>query len=175
MSAVGDCSKGVHGPIGEWDVSRVTDMHGIFSGAKSFNQDLSKWDVSRATNMQDMFANAFSFNQDLSKWDVSRVTNMDAMFYYARSFNHDLSKWDVLRVTNMPHMFYKTTSFNQKLCGAAWAKAWSDPKVNKNQMFQGSKGSISKTACTTTGSSKYVLPLLPSSVLGFRVRVRVRV
>merc|ERR1719326_967993 len=27
----GDCSNGRHGPIGEWDVSRVTDMSYMFS------------------------------------------------------------------------------------------------------------------------------------------------
>ena len=40
-----DCSGGAHGSIGEWDVSRVTDMSDIFVDAASFNSDILKWDV----------------------------------------------------------------------------------------------------------------------------------
>ena len=40
-----------YGEIGNWDVSRVTNMGGMFQGAKSFNQPLNKWNVSKVTNM----------------------------------------------------------------------------------------------------------------------------
>ena len=83
LSTVGDCSKGLHGPIGSWDVSAVTDMHSMFAHVQSFNQDLSAWDVSTVTDMSGMFNGAQSFNQDLSAWDVSSVTNMQAMFSHA--------------------------------------------------------------------------------------------
>jgi hypothetical protein len=32
--------------IGDWNVSNVTDMSGMFRNAESFNQDLSGWCVS---------------------------------------------------------------------------------------------------------------------------------
>ena len=54
----GDCSNGPHGPIGEWDVSRVTDMSGMFSRARLFNGDVSKWDVSSVQEMDGMFYKA---------------------------------------------------------------------------------------------------------------------
>ena len=38
----GACSHVPHGPIGEWDVSRVTDMTRVFSNAKLFRGDISK-------------------------------------------------------------------------------------------------------------------------------------
>ena len=41
LSPVGDCANGPQGPIGEWDVSDITDMHGLFVLAKSFNQGLT--------------------------------------------------------------------------------------------------------------------------------------
>merc|ERR1712078_322014 len=63
----GDCSKSPHGPIGTWDVSRVTDMSYIFSGTP-FHGDISNWDVSRVTIMSYMFQGASSFNDDISKW-----------------------------------------------------------------------------------------------------------
>ena len=107
LSKVGDCSKGAHGPIGEWDVSRVTDMTEMFRIAISFNWDVSKWNVGKVTSMEGMFYDAAAFNQDLSKWDVSQVTVMLSMFYQAKSFNQDLSKWDVSRVINMRGMFWK--------------------------------------------------------------------
>ena len=148
-SAIDDClnvsSKSnrpmrLHGPIGKWDVSQVTDMSRLFYTKDTFNYDLSSWDVSRVTNMREifffavafnqdlsngdlsrvndmgaMFVDANSFNQDLSKWDVSCVTDMGSMFLDADSFNQDLSKWDVSRVTDMGAMFLDATSFNQDL------------------------------------------------------------
>ena len=145
MSPIGDCSKGPHGSIGDWDVSAVTDMSGVFNGASAFNQDLSKWDVSAVTDMMGMFLLGAAFNQDLSKWDVSAVTNMRSMFSYASTFNQDLSKWDVSAVTDMWSMFYGASAFKRVLCGVAWVNS----KADKGDMFVGSPGSISSTVCTT--------------------------
>merc|ERR1719174_964023 len=117
LSPVGDCSNSPHGPIGDWDVSAITDMSGMFQLAPAFNQDLSKWDVSAVTNMWGMFWSASVFNQDLSAWDVSAVTSMRGMIYDASSFNQKLSKWDVSAVTDMCYMFHGA-SFNQDL--SAW-------------------------------------------------------
>ena len=129
--------------LSHWDVSRVTDMSGMFAHALNFNQDLSKWDVSRVTSMVMMFRHTSFFNQDLSNWDVSRVTNMGTMFLHAKSFNQDLSYWDVSRVTNMLGMFANAHSFNQTLCGAAWVNS----DALKVDMFTDSPGSISTTVC----------------------------
>jgi surface protein len=143
VSSLGDCPTGPHGLIGEWDVSRVTEMGWLFFDSGAFNQGLSKWDVSRVTGMLGMFAYAHSFNQDLSKWDVSRVTSMTMMFNHAGSFNQDLSKWDVSHVTDMKRMFADASSFQQTLCGAAWVNS----KASKMDMFSDSPGSISETVC----------------------------
>ena len=89
-----------------------------------------------------MCDSAKSFNQDISKWDVCQVTSMSGMFFFG-SFDGDISKWDVSRVTEMSLMFNGTTSFSQSLCGKAWVKS----KARKTDMFDGSSGSISMTAC----------------------------
>ena len=81
LSPKGDCSNGPHGPIGEWDISSVTDMSDMFSGATFFNGDISQWDVSRVTGMTYMFMGAVTFSADISKWDVSNGKYMQAMFY----------------------------------------------------------------------------------------------
>ena len=65
------------------------------SPAQSFNGDISKWDVSRVTNMVGMFYNSLAFDGDILNWDVSSVTDMSAMFSRARSFDGDITKWDV--------------------------------------------------------------------------------
>ena len=65
----------------------------------AFNQDIGNWDVSNVTNMNGMF-NTSVFNQDISTWDVSSVTDMNGMFLGATDFNQDLSSWSVDGVTN---------------------------------------------------------------------------
>jgi len=103
-----------YGHINTWNVSGVTDMSYMFSGANAFNQPLSNWNVSNVTDMIFMFE-AKSFNQPLDNWDVSNVTKMSCMFYRARSFNQPLNNWNVSNVTNMSWMFYDASSFNQPL------------------------------------------------------------
>jgi surface protein len=66
-----------HGPIGHWDVSRITNMENLFYGKHSFDNDLSKWNTGAVTNMVSMFQNAEAFNQDVSDWNTGAVTTME--------------------------------------------------------------------------------------------------
>ncbi|MDY5184557.1 BspA family leucine-rich repeat surface protein, partial [Helicobacter trogontum] len=101
--------------IEKWNVSNVTDMAWMFSGAVSFNQSLNSWNVSKVISMDFMFANATSFSQPLDSWNVSKVTDMMGMFAGAESFNQSLNSWNVGNVKDMSYMFAYTTSFNQPL------------------------------------------------------------
>ena len=103
-----------NGDISDWNVSSVTSMGRMFFDATSFNQRLDSWNVSSVTKMNGMFAGATSFNGDISDWNVSSVTDMYDMFWFASSFNQPLDSWDVSSVTNMHDMF-AATSFNQPL------------------------------------------------------------
>ena len=114
-----------YGPIGSWDVSRVTDMYQLFTTSNSFtigknvvdgfNEDISAWDVSNVSEMGEMFSNQTIFNQPLGNWDVGNVTRMTYMFSRATSFDQSLNSWDVSKVENMELMFYGASSFNQDL------------------------------------------------------------
>jgi len=113
------------------DLSLVTDMSSMFSGATSLNQPLNDWNVSNVTNMESMFVDAISFNQPLDRWNVSNVVRMDWMFEHASSFNQPLNSWDVSNVTNMASMFELASSFNQPLSD------WNTTSVtNMNDMFR---------------------------------------
>ena len=98
-----------------WDVSTIINMSAMFNYAMTFNGDISGWDVSSVTDMSDMFVRAKSFNSEISQWDVSSVTNMEEMFKIAESFNMPLNNWDVSGVRNMRSMFEDARSFNQPI------------------------------------------------------------
>ena len=126
-----DCTS-FNQPLNNWDVSKVTNMRAMFDGCTSFNQPLNNWDVSKVADMSYMFMNCTSFNQPLNNWDVSQVTNMSYMFSSCTSFNQPLNSWDVSKVTNMSYMFPSCTSFNQPL------SSWDVSKVTyMSNMFFG--------------------------------------
>ena len=116
-------------PLNNWNVSNVTNMSEMFLMASVFNQPLNNWNVSNVRNMKYMFQVAGKFNQPLNNWDVSNVRNMEAMFAQARSFNQDISNWDVSNVTDMSHMFSEARSFNQDI------SKWDVSKVSKWNSF----------------------------------------
>ena len=120
------CVEDFNQPIGNWDVSNVTNMSGMFyseCSASLFNQDISLWDVSNVTDMSYMFgggagnSNDRTFNQDISQWDVSNVTSMYNMFEGAASFNQPIGNWNVSNVTDMSYMFFYAQSYNQSILG----------------------------------------------------------
>ena len=111
------CYEDFNQPIGNWDVSNVTNMSGMFYGecaSHLFNQNISQWNVSNVTNMHVMFFNGY-FNQPIGNWNVSNVTDMGGMFNYAYTFNQDIADWNVSNVTDMSYMFYGAASFNQPI------------------------------------------------------------
>jgi surface protein len=87
-------ADGITMDITGWDVSGVSNMSYMFSGARNFNQNISVWDVGNVNNMSGMFyenwnaAGALNFNQDLSGWDVSWVSRKPTNFYSGSNTPH---------------------------------------------------------------------------------------
>ncbi len=120
------------GDIGDWDTSNVESMGRMFMGAASFNGDIGDWDTSNVEDMNGMFENAASFNGDIGDWDTSNVESMGRMFMGAASFNGDIGDWDTSSAYTMGGMFWNAVSFNQNIGG--WDTSNVDDMLS---MFQG--------------------------------------
>lgn len=121
-------------PIGNWNVSNVTNMNQMFGVNDNFNQPIGNWNVSRVTDMHGMFEGCRSFNQPIGAWNVSNVTNMNHMFVDARSFNQPIGTWNVSNVTYMSSMFEDAFAFNQPI------GEWNVSNVtDMNSMFKGAR------------------------------------
>src|SRR5690625_1353369 len=111
MSRIFSDNRNFNQPIGNWDVSNVTNMSGMFY-MSNFNQDIGNWDVSNVTNMSEMCRDS-PFDQDIGNWDVSSVIDMSEMFS-SSPFDQDIGNWDVSSVTDMRGMF-RNSSFNSDI------------------------------------------------------------
>ncbi len=111
-----DCSSLVgNDSINQWDVSTITNMELMFSGASSFNQPIGDWNVENVINMRSMFSGASIFNQPIGAWNVGKVTDMSGMFAHTTSFNQNLENWNVENVELTTFMFTDAKQFNQPL------------------------------------------------------------
>ncbi|GMI38133.1 hypothetical protein TeGR_g10821 [Tetraparma gracilis] len=68
-------------------------MSYLFLDMDSFDEDIGGWDISKCTNMNGMFNNAVAFDQDIGGWDTSKCTDMRYMFHGATAFSQDISPW----------------------------------------------------------------------------------
>jgi len=112
-----------YGPIGQWDVTAVTDLSHLFcatpltrdcnDNCRNFNDDISAWDTSQVTSMQGMFQHLSIFNRPLP-WDTSSVKDLSYLFSLTKAFNQPLD-WDTSKVTTMQATFSYASAFNQPL------------------------------------------------------------
>lgn len=129
-NAFSGCQNMMYNATDVPNLSKVTDLTGIFAGCEKFNpSSLNDWDVSNIEEMQFAFTGATSFNGDLSQWDVSKVRNMRGMFRFASSFNVDIGQWNVSAVENMQRMFDGASSFDQDISN------WDTRNVNSCDYF----------------------------------------
>ena len=95
--------------LNDIDVSKITDMSGLFYQEFPHNIDISEWDVSNVEDMSNMFWTCNSFDCDLSKWDVRNVKKMRNMFKDCENFKgKGLDKWEPINCTDFYGMFKGT-------------------------------------------------------------------
>ena len=99
-------------PIGEWDVSRVTNFEMLFTKFPDFNEPLS-WDTRNAVSMVLMFSGCEKFNQPLP-WNVKKVRYMSGMFSGCTEWDQPLH-WETDRLETTSNMFRNCIKFNQSL------------------------------------------------------------
>ena len=132
------------------NLSRVTNMSGMFKGASIFNHPIGDWDVSNVQDFSEMFcareipvspalnqarpANPMTFNQNIGSWNTASATNFRRMFAGAVEFNQHLGDWETSSVTDMSMMFYYAEKFNKPLntVGPKWDVS---EVTNMSQMF----------------------------------------
>ena len=96
-----------------WDVSKVTNMEGMFEGCARLQNlnGMRDWNVSKVTNMKNMFEGCTNLDDisGLSNWatKVGSVTDMSGMFEGCTFIVKldGLANWNVGSVTNMSNMF----------------------------------------------------------------------
>ncbi|TPD65910.1 BspA family leucine-rich repeat surface protein [Flavobacterium microcysteis] len=120
--------------IGNWNISNVTNMQSMFQEAKSFNQNIGNWNTQNVTNMSSVFIGAEIFNQNIGNWNTQNVTKMNALFLRAYVFNQDIGNWNISNVTNTSNMFTYAKAFNQNISN------WDTSNVtDMSNMFQGTR------------------------------------
>jgi surface protein len=97
------------------DLSGVTDMSNMFSGASAFNGDISDWNTSSVIYMEGVFSSASAFNQPIGSWNTGNVISMRYLFASASAFNQDISTWNTGNVTDMQEMFSGAIAFDQNI------------------------------------------------------------
>ena len=128
-------------------------MGGMFADSQ-FNQPIGNWNVSKVTNMSRMFVGGTPFNQPLSGWNVSNVTNMSSMFggNYDNQFNQPIGNWNISGVTNFNNfMSLKSTSLFSSTNLDDIYNGWvtKNPKIGITINF----GSAKHTSASTTNKN----------------------
>lgn len=114
-------NNGGSADINNWNFPLVTSMYEMFGNSESFNQPIGNWNVSGVTNMEALFRQAYVgplTQESFNTWDVSSVTNMRQMFLRGVGFNSinpNIENWNTVNVTNFQGFLQQSTDFNRDL------------------------------------------------------------
>ena len=127
-----------YGSSGTWefgeltDVSKSTNMMGLFENSSNFNGDISGFDTGNVTDMTAMFTNCSAFNQDISGWDTHSLQVAMTTFKNASNFNQDLSGWCVPLMSSP----YSHMSFMDGAGSLAKEPVWGTCPRGENQRIK---------------------------------------
>lgn len=83
--------------VEQWGTNQWATMNDAFRGNRNivFNA-IDAPDLSNVTSMDLMFTGAIKFPRQIDHWDVSNVTSMNSMFWNANNFNQPLNSLGIL-------------------------------------------------------------------------------
>lgn len=118
---------------------KLTGCAGLyFNNDRITSLDTRGWDVSDVTNMKCMFTGATNLEEiiGIEDWDVSKVTSMSEMFIGCKSLKRlDLSKWNTANLEDNALRFENCENLEEvKIQGLDFSNCW-----NLNSMFYGCK------------------------------------
>jgi surface protein len=134
-----DCKNLQINAIDVPDLSATLSLYEMFRGCLNLvGENLKFWDVSNITDMERMFSGAENFTADISNWDVSSVYEMSNMFNGSKKFNRDLSNWCLILIDEEPAGFATGTDNWDKferlpLWGGC--AVWIGPDTTANDIF----------------------------------------
>jgi hypothetical protein len=102
----------VHGPIEDWDTSRVTTFYRLFLGKGPCNPPIGGWNTAKVRYMQEMFYGLDSFNQPLP-WNTESLENMYVCVHFVCDFIFQFLQFSFLICRKS--MFEGADLFNQPL------------------------------------------------------------
>jgi hypothetical protein len=156
----------------DWTTTGITNLANIFGVASNFNQPLGNWDVSAVTNFNSCFQDTL-FNQNIGSWNVGSGQIFAAMFrrcpfnnggsdsikdwnmssattlgssglgMFAESactFNQPIGSWNVSNVTSFNSVFRNNPNFNQNI------GAWDVSKASDFALFMSGKTAANYSA-----------------------------
>ena len=147
-----------------WDTANVLDTSYMFNDATSLTSVPHYWNVSSVTSMQRMFSGADSFRPEaFAEWDTSSVLDFSYIFAMADPYSspywglegswagqeriYNVHSWDVSSATTLEGMFYNNPVMNDYVSSSEFA-SWTVSNVqNMDYVFYG----CSKFVGTTSG------------------------
>ena len=106
-----------------WDTEKLAGTIGMFHRAEVFNQPIGNWNLSNVTDMSQMFYQHQNFNQEISAsvqniggktynaWYTPNNRNYVSTFRQS-IFNKDISNWNTSNVVSFNQMFLDSPDFN---------------------------------------------------------------
>ena len=68
----------------------------MFNNAINFNQDIGEWDVSKVTTISGIFESTKMFSQNISSWNLDKIEYCEYMFFKAEAFQNKYNSGETL-------------------------------------------------------------------------------
>ncbi len=122
------------GNIGNWNVSNIVSMNGMFANA-TMNENINAWNVGSVKTIDYMFSGCEDFNYPLDQWNTDNLESASETFLNTKSFNQSLGSWNISNVSDFTDIFKGTSRFSDENYDATligWATLESGESLRNN-------------------------------------------